>query len=86
VTDQIIWWTGAVVLSLGAALAASLFVCGIVYLTSHIAWTASLRAGRTISDLRNMHTWVRAGKPMWYFEAGKPTQMRPTVSVSETER
>lgn len=76
--DRIIWWTGASVLSAGAACAVAFVLGEAVYWTSRILWSAALRVGRTVADLRNMHTWVRAGKPTWYFEEGKMTQMKPT--------
>lgn len=79
--DRIIWWTGASVLSAGAAFTAAFIVGEAVYWTSHLIFIAALRSGRTVADLRNMHTWVRAGKPTWYFEEGKMTQMKPTTNA-----
>lgn len=76
--NQIIWWTGASALSAGAAFGAAFILGEAIYWTSRIIWASALRAGRTVMDLRNMHMWVGAGKPAWYFKDGEPTQMRPT--------
>lgn len=78
--DRIIWWTGASVLTAGAALGAS----GLLWLLSEgareFAILSTRRLGNIATNLRDMHQWVAAGKPKWDMK-NSPRQMRPTTDV-----
>lgn len=80
VPNGIIWWVGAAVLGTGGSLAAAALISFAACAAAYVAWAGLVRSGRILADLHNMRAWVRAGKPTWYSEDGKPTQMRPAVA------
>lgn len=84
VMNQIIWWTGASILTTSAALgtAGLLWLLGAV--ASELAALSTRRLGNVATNLRDMREWVRCGKPRWDRE-GKPVQMRPMVTRDDEE-
>jgi hypothetical protein len=75
--ETAIWWTGAGILTAGAALAAAL----IIAVVSIVAvWVGGHYAARLIRMPLNMviiHQWVKAGKPVWTEVEGHRWEMRP---------
>lgn len=61
--DQVIWWTGALVLGGFAALAASALIFGLYALAFIVATHAVLKLGNIATNLTLMHAWKRHGCP-----------------------
>lgn len=80
--DPYIWWTGAIVLASGAALAAAAVVSG---LSISAVWLAHYYIKRIMHMTYNMHVlsqWDRAGRPIWTHIEGRGYDMRPSRPVS----
>lgn len=66
--DPIIWWTGAIVLGgVGAAGAAAL-IAGMYSASVAFAIFYLWRMFNLTRNIRAVHEWVAAGKPIWQFD------------------
>jgi hypothetical protein len=75
--ETVIWWTGACVLSAGAALGALALLAVLVIGAGLLAGYCGRKTWNIGANLYFMHEWRRAGCPRWYLEDGKMTQMKP---------